>query len=108
MRKRHPFLQGDADPFTQANAQLGEWSKGWSELWFTPHPGALAQDTTCPKPVISPIYTPFQGLFFAFQLKHSGLLNLPHMEELGQKPRVRIRGLEQDMRESGGLRTGRE
>lgn len=58
--------------------------------------------------MISPIYTPFLGLFFAFQLKHSGLLNLPNTEELGQKLRVRIRGSEQDMRESGGLRTGRE
>lgn len=74
------------------NAQLGEWSTDRSELWFTLHPGALAQDTTRPKPVISPIYTPFLGLFFAFQLKHLGLLNLPHMEELGQKLRVKIRG----------------
>ena len=74
------------------NAQLGEWSTDRSELWFTLHPGALAQDTTRPKPVISPIYTPFLGLFFAFHLKHLGLLNRPHMEELGQKLRVKIRG----------------
>lgn len=25
-----------------------------SQLWFTPHPGALAQDTACPKHMICP------------------------------------------------------
>jgi len=71
------------------------WSMGWilallQPLIQVPLPSRQSAQTY--DPILLTIS--LLGLYFAFQLKCLGLSNLPHMEELGQKCRARIKGSE--------------